>query len=83
MENLENNDKHKRNELRRFEVDDEVTKYAPTGKKRVDKVSPLQDGPYKVIEVGESGADYKIQRKGTTRKPEWVHVDRIKKLTLR
>ena len=43
LENLENNDKHKRNELRRFEVDDEVTKYAPTGKERVDKVSPLQD----------------------------------------
>ena len=58
LESLEDTDKHRKNELRRFEVGDEVTKYAPTGMKRGDKVAPLQGGPYRITKVGESGADY-------------------------
>ena len=53
MENTKKSAKHK---FRTFKVGDEVTKFKPTGSKRLDKVSPLQEGPYKVVEEGQSGA---------------------------
>ena len=83
LEGVELTDTHEGNTLKTFEEGGEVTKYKPTGAKRTDNVAPLQGGPYKVVDVGNSRADYKIQRKGTSKKPEDVNVDYIKKLTLR
>ena len=77
---MENTEKSARHKYRTFKVGDEVTKFKPTGSKRLDKVSPLQEGPYEIVEEGQSGADYKIHRTGTDKQPEWVHVDFIKKL---
>ena len=38
---VEVQEKYAGHKLRHFEVGDEVTKYMPTGKKRVDKVAPM------------------------------------------
>ena len=57
-----------------------MTKYKPTGEKRKDKVSPLQEGPYIVTKEGETGADYLVKRVGSSRKAEWTHIDFLKKL---
>ena len=77
MEGAEKNASHR---FRTFERGDEITKNKPTGSKREDKVSPLQEGPYLVVEVGESCADYMVQRIGSSDAPKWVHVDFIKRL---
>ena len=57
---MENTEKSARHKYRTFEVGDEVTKFKPTGSKMLDKVSPLREGPYEIVEEGQSGADYKI-----------------------
>ena len=80
---LEASDKNATHEFRTFEVGDEVTKYAPTGKKRIDTVAPLQQGPYTVAKVGTSLTDCLVQQQGTSKAPKWVHVDRIKKPRLK
>jgi len=54
--------------------------FRPTGEKREDKISALQDGPFEIVEASDSGVDYKIQRWGSIRAPHWVHVNEIKKL---
>ena len=67
------------NKLRIFEVGEKVLKNRVTGtNKRNDKIDEQFEGPYEAVEVGKSGADYKIQRIGTKKQPEWRHVDDIK-----
>jgi hypothetical protein len=78
--NNERKDPHAATRLRVFNIGDEVTVHKPTGAKRLDKLSALQDGPFEVVECGTSGADYKIRRLGKSGKPRWVHVDQIRKL---
>jgi hypothetical protein len=77
---LEKEDPRQGKKTRKFEEGDEVTLFKPTGSKREDKLSALQDGPFEVMEVGSSGVDYKIKRLGSNREPHWVHVNEIKKL---
>lgn len=66
--------------LRRLAVGNEVTLYRPTGSLKENKISGLQEGPYEIIEVGDSGADYLIQRKASTAPPFWAHIDDLKRL---
>lgn len=40
-------------------------------------MSALQQGPYKIIKVDDSGVDYTIQRQGSSEPPVRVHVDEI------
>ena len=56
-----------------------MTKYKPTGEKRKDKMSPLQEGPYIVTKEGDTGTDYLVKRVGSARKAEWTHIDFLKK----
>ena len=42
--------------------------------KKNDKIDEQFEGPYEVVEVGESGTDCNIQRIGTKKQPEWRHV---------
>jgi hypothetical protein len=77
---IESQDKHSKSKLRVFQLNDEVTKFTPTGSKKKNKLSALQDGPYLVVEVGTTGADYKIKRVGANKQAKWVHVDDIRKL---
>jgi hypothetical protein len=79
-ETIEAKDKHSKNKLRVLKLGTEVTKYTPTRSKRTDGVTPTQEGPFEVVEVGDTGADYLIQRTGTTHKPIPVHIDEIKEL---
>jgi hypothetical protein len=76
----ERQDPHSKTKLRVFNVADEVTIHRPTGEKKLDKLSPLQDGPFEVVSQGTTGADYLIKRLGTAGKPRCVHVDQMREL---
>jgi len=57
---------------------DTVTRHKNTGNKTIDKLSALQEGPYTITQVEDTGVDYTIKRKGSTEPPVRVHVDEIK-----
>ena len=76
----ERKDPHAKTRLRVFNVGDEVTIHRPTGEKKLDKLSPLQDGPFEVVSQGPTGADYMVRRIGTAGKPRCVHVDQMREL---
>jgi hypothetical protein len=61
--------------LRTFQVGDEVTRYRPTQSKSVNKLIPLHEGPYKVLEVLQDGTKYSIKRSGSDEKAVMVHAD--------
>ena len=63
--------------LRMFKVGDEVTRYRPTRSKRVNKLAPLQEGPFVVTEALENGVSYRIKRSGSDELEVKVHVDDI------
>ena len=74
--------RNKENPLRSFTVGDEVTYFKPDGSKRIAKITQKQHGPYRVVEVHESGVDYTVQRVGSRNKKDKlkVHVDHLRKL---
>ena len=76
----ERQDPHSKTKLRVFNIGDEVTIHRPTGEKKLDKLSPLQDGPFEVVSQGTTGADYMVKRLGTAGKPRCVHVDQMREL---
>ena len=80
--NMKKHDRNKNTPLRKFEIGDEVTVYQPTKSKKVNKISPMQRGPYRVMEVDASGVGYKIHRMGSSNKRDTrkVHVDEIRRL---
>ena len=65
-------------QLRTFKVNDTVTRHKDSGNLTQDKLSALQQGPYRVTIVDDSGVDYTIQREGSTEPAVRVHVDEIK-----
>ena len=76
---IEDANKNANNKLRIFAVGAKVLKNRVTWTNKKDnKIDEQFEGPYEVVEVGESGADYKIQRIGTKKQPGWRHVDDIK-----
>ena len=58
-----------------FNKGDEVTRYRPTRSKRVNKLAPLQEGPFEVTEALENGVSYKAKRIGSDEAELKVHVD--------
>ena len=64
--------------LRKFKLNDSVTRFKDTGNHTIDKLSALQEGTYKVVQVEDTGVDYVIQRQGSSEPPVRVHVDEIK-----
>jgi hypothetical protein len=79
---MKKHDRHKTTPLMKFEIGDEVTLYQPTKSKKMNKISPMQRGPYRIMEVDASGVGYKIHRVGSSNKRDTrkVHVDEIRKL---
>ena len=79
---MKKHDRNKNTPLRKFEIGDEVTLYQPTKSKKMNKISPMQRGPYRIMEVDASGVGYKIHRVGSSNKRDTrkVHVDEIRKL---
>lgn len=67
--------------LRSFKVGDEVTRYRPTKSKRVNKLAPLQEGPFIVTEALPNGVSYKIKRQGSGEAEVKVHVDDMNSFT--
>ena len=65
-------------QLRNFSKGDTVTRHKNTGNKTIDKLSALQEGPYTITEVEDTGVDYVIKRKGSAEPAVKVHVDEIK-----
>lgn len=63
--------------LRVFNEGDEVTRYRPTKSKRVNKLAPMQEGPFRVVEVLNNGVSYKLKRIGSSEAEVKVHVDDI------
>ena len=76
----ERQDPHAKTKLRVFNVGDEVTIHRPIRAKKLDKLSPLQDGPFEVVSQGATGADYMVKRICTAEKPRCVHVDQMREL---
>jgi hypothetical protein len=72
---MEKKSASKHRPLRTFQVGDEVTRYRPTQSKRVNKLVPLHEGPYKVLETLQGGTKYVIKRSGSDEKPVSVHSD--------
>ena len=70
--------KRRENQLRSFKLNDTVTRHKASGNKTIDKLSALQQGPYKIIHVDDTGVDYTIQRMGSTEPAVRVHIDEIK-----
>jgi transposase InsO family protein len=68
--------------LRKFNIGDEVLLWQSTGSRRMDKINPLQRGPYKVIEIEPQKGRYVISRVGSQNKRDEkkVHVNDIKLL---
>ena len=69
---------HRQKQLRTFKLSETVTRFKDTGNKTIDKLSALQEGPYTIVKVEDTGVDYIIQRQGSTEPPVRVHVDEIK-----
>ena len=55
---MKKHDRNKNTPLRKFEIGDEVTLYQPTKSKKMNKISPMQRGPYRIMEVDASGVGY-------------------------
>ena len=79
---MKKHDRNKNTPLRKFEIGDEITLYQPTKSKKMNKISPMQRGPYRIMEVDASRVGYKIHRVGSSNKRNTrkVHVDEIRKL---
>ena len=75
-------DKNKENTVRKLKAGQEVSLYRPTKSKKMDKLSELMRGPYKVVQVMPSGVDYRIRLKGSTNKKDDQirHIDEIRLL---
>ena len=63
--------------VRQFQVGEEVTRYRPTKSKRINKLAPMQEGPFVVIEALANGVSYTLKRKGSDEAEVKVHVDDI------
>ena len=80
LEKMERYDPQSKVQIRTFNIGDEVTLYAPTRSKKINKLSALQAGPYEIIDVDETGNMYRIKRVGGSKStPKWAHLDQIKK----
>ena len=80
LERMEKYDPQSKVQIRTFNIGQEVTLYAPTRSKKINKLSALQAGPYEVIDVDETGNMYRIKRIGSSKStPKWVHLDQVKK----
>ena len=80
FEKMEQYDPQSKVKVRTFNVGEEVTVYAPTKSKKVNKLSALQEGPYEIVEADGTGTQYRIKRMGAGKsRPRWVHLDQIKK----
>ena len=63
---IEDADKNEHHKLRALNIGDTVIKSKVMGtNKKEDKIGEQQEGPYEVVDIGDSGADYKIKRIGT------------------
>ena len=62
---METSSKQRHRPLRKFLVGDLVTRYRPTDSLRVNKLSPLQDGPFEVLKCHPSGTSYTGSRGNT------------------
>ena len=60
----------------------EVSFYRPTKSKKMDRLSELMRGPYKVMQVMPSGVDYRFRLRGSTNKKDDQirHTDEIRLL---
>jgi len=75
-------DRNKDNTVRKLKEGQEVSLYRPTKSKKMDKLSELMRGPYKVMQVMPSGVDYRIRLRGSSnRKDDQIrHIDEIRLL---
>ena len=64
--------------LRKFKVDDRVTRYLATGNRTIDKLSELQRGPYEVTVAEPTEVDYQLRKVGTTDKLIRCHIDHLR-----
>ena len=74
---METSSKQRHRPLRKFLVVDPVTKYRPTDSLRVNKLSPLQDGPFEVLKCHPSGTSYWVKRQHSGESQVLVHVDQL------
>jgi len=74
---METSSKQRHRPLRKFLVGDLVTRYRPTDSLRVNKLSPLQDGPFEVLKCHPSGTSYWIKRQHSDESQVLVHVDQL------
>ena len=63
--------------LRVFRTGDKVTRYRPTDSLKVNKLSPLQDGPFLITAAHPSGTSYWIKRQNSDEQRVLVHVDEL------
>ena len=79
---MKERDRNRNNMLRVLQEGDAVTYFKPSTSKRLAKVMPKQQGPYKVIKVHEDGVQHTIKRIGSKNKTDLlkVHVDHLRKL---
>ena len=59
---MEASSKQRYRPLRKFRVGDLVTRYRPTESLRINKLAPLQDGPFEVLKCHPSNTSYWIKR---------------------
>ena len=74
---MEASSKRKHAPLRKFLVGDLVTRYRPTESLRVNKLAPLQDGPFEVLKCHPSNTSYWIKRQHSDESQVLVHVDQL------
>ena len=79
---MKKKDPAKFNKLREFQLGDEVTLFQSTGSKKEDKITGLQGGPHRVMEVHPTGNEYTIKKVGSRNKKDCkkVHVNHIRAL---
>ena len=65
---MKKHDRNKNTPLRKFEIGDEVTLYQPTKSNEMNKISPMQRRPHRIMEVDASGVGYKRHRVGSSNK---------------
>ena len=61
----------------KFLMGDLVTRYRPTESLRVNKLAPLQDGPFEVLKCHPSNTSYWIKRQHSDESQVLVHVDQL------
>ena len=65
--------------LRQLQVGDTVERHVDPANREKNAGAERWEGPWEVLEKGETATDYLVQRTGSRAKPKWEHIENLKK----